>query len=63
MALWLAACQPLLPVRVALRDFAAFAPLASVARGSACLLFGIPAATLAEAQCADALEPLRSRVE
>ncbi len=50
----------LLPVRVVLRDFAAFAPLASVARGSARLLLEFVAATLAEAQCADALEPLEA---
>ncbi|NNJ11959.1 SUMF1/EgtB/PvdO family nonheme iron enzyme [Chloroflexales bacterium ZM16-3] len=60
---WLA-CLPrwglgdLLPVRVVLRDLAAFAPLAAAPRGSVRLLEEFLAATLADAGCPDALAEL-----
>ncbi|MBX0330065.1 SUMF1/EgtB/PvdO family nonheme iron enzyme [Oscillochloris sp. ZM17-4] len=49
---------PLLPVRVILRDLAAFAPLAAAPKGSLRLLELFLAATLKDAGCAEALEPL-----
>lgn len=60
---WLA-CLPrwqghaLLPVRVILRDFAAFAPLADAPRGTVRLLEEFLAAALADAGCAEAHERL-----
>jgi formylglycine-generating enzyme required for sulfatase activity len=60
---WLA-CLPrwqlgsLLPVRVILRDLAAFAPLAVAPRGAVRLLEEFLATTLADAGCAEALAPL-----
>jgi formylglycine-generating enzyme required for sulfatase activity len=60
---WLA-CLPrwqpgaLLPVRVILRDLAAFAPLDSAPHGSLRLLEEFFTATLADAGCAEALDPL-----
>ena len=48
----------LLPVRIVLRDLAAFAPLASASRGSVRLLEEFLATTLADAGCAEALAEL-----
>ena len=47
-----------LPVRVILRDLAAFAPLSSAPKGSVRLLEEFLAATLADAGCAEAVGPL-----
>mgnify|MGYP000148814754 CR=1 FL=1 len=49
---------PLLPVRVILRDLAAFAPLSAAPRGSLALLRAFLAASLAESGCAEAEEAL-----
>jgi formylglycine-generating enzyme required for sulfatase activity len=53
----------LLPVRIVLRDFAAYAPLATAPRGSLRLLLEFLAATLADAGCANAIEPLTAALE
>jgi formylglycine-generating enzyme required for sulfatase activity len=48
----------LLPIKVVLRDFAAFAPLADAPRGSLKLLHDFLRSVLAEADCAEAFDAL-----
>jgi formylglycine-generating enzyme required for sulfatase activity len=51
--------QPLLPIRIILRDLAAFAPLREAKRGTFADFLAFLSSSLQDAGCADALEPLQ----